>query len=167
MSAGAYGSAFKENERRSEMAFRFQVIPRVEKNFRKERLFYVPPDPKAFEIHIETGGQRKPFLLGYTKNLLEEVRELFTPKRKDKIFAELREMLSDPDARCHLCFYFFTPPSDYKKPMEMATAKWLKWRKDSCEFPYTIDDEDLDILGVNRPFDVEFEGSTADEELYK
>jgi hypothetical protein len=148
------------------MAFTFQIAPRVEKNFRKERLFYIPPDPKAFEIHIEVGGQKEPFILGYTNNLLEEVRELFTPKRNDKAYAALREKLSQPDAKCHLCFYFINPPSDYNKPIEMATAKWLKWRKENKQFPYSIDDEDLELLGADRPFEVEFQGSTADEELY-
>jgi hypothetical protein len=149
------------------MAFKFSVTPRIEKNFRKERLFYVPPDPKAYELHIEVGGQKQPYILGYTTNLLEEVREIFTPKRKDKAFAELREKLNDPDVKCHLCFYFITPPSDYKKPLEMAIAKWLKWRKENREFAHAIDEDMLDVLGANRPFDVEFEGATSDDELYK
>ena len=139
------------------MAFEFQVTPRIEKNFRKERLFYIPPDPKAYEIHIEVGGKKEPFLLGYTNNLLEEVREIFTPKKRIKALEELREKLNDPEAKCHLCFYFISPPS----------AKWMKWRKDNREFPHVIDDEDLDILGANRPFEIEFEGTTADDELYK
>lgn len=149
------------------MAFTFNVAPRIEKNFRKERLFYIPPDAKAFEIHVEVSGVKEPFLLGYTTNLLEEVREIFQPKTRNKAIQDLKEILEQPDAKCHLCFYFINPPSEYSKPLEMATAKWLKWRKDNRQFKHAIDDEDLDILGVNRPFEVEFQGTTADEELYK
>ncbi len=149
------------------MAFTFTVSPRIEKNFRKERLFYVPPDAKAYEIHVEVGGEKQPFILGYTTNLLEEVREIFVPKRKNKVFDELRELLNAPETKCHLCFYFINPPADYRKPPEMAIAKWLKWRKENKEFKHPIDDEDIDLLGGNRPFEVEFQGTTADEELYK
>ena len=148
------------------MAFMFTVAPRVEKNFRKERLFYVPPDAKAYEIHIEVGGKKEPFLLGYTSNLLEELREIFQPKKRNKAMEDLRKVLENPEAKCHLCFYFINPPPDYRKPPQMAIAKWLRWRKDNREFKHAIDDEDLDILGSNRPFEVEFEGTTADDELY-
>lgn len=149
------------------MSFVVRVVPRIEKDFREKRLFYVPPDPKAYEIHLETGGKKQPFLLGYTNNLLEEVRELFTPRRKDPVFAEIREKMAIPGTKVHLCFYFFTPPSEFRKPIEMAVGKWLKWRKENCEFPYAVDDDYLEALGADRPFDMEFEGDTADVELYK
>ncbi len=149
------------------MGFKFKVTPRIEKDFRKERLFYVPPDPKVFEIHIEQGEKKSRFLLGYTKNLLEEVRELFTPKRNDKIYGELRDYISQPGTKIHLVFYFFNAPPDYRKPPEMAAGKWLNWRKQNSDFVHAIDEDDLDVLGANRPFDIEFEGDTADAELYK
>jgi hypothetical protein len=149
------------------MAFQFTFTPRIEKDFRKERLFYVPPDPKVFEIHIEQAGKKRRFILGYANNLLEEVRELFTPKRNDKVFSELREYLGEQGTKIHLVFYFFNAPSDYRKPVEMAAGKWLKWRRDSSDFVHAVDDDDLDVLGANRPFEIEFEGDTADVELYK
>ena len=147
------------------MGYQIQFTGRAEKNFRKERLFYIPPDPKAFELHLEVGGKRTPFYLGYTNNLLEEVRELFEPRRNDQVFEELRKELENEEAKCHLCFYFFTAPSDYQKPIEMATAKWLKWRRDSTQFKHSIDEDYLEVLGADRPFDIEFSGQTADDLL--
>ena len=149
------------------MTFIVQVVPRIEKDFKEKRLFYVTPDPKVYEIHLETSGVKKPFMLGYANNLLEEVREIFTPKRNDPAFVELREKLKTPDTKVHLCFYFFTPTSDFRKPIEMLAGKWLKWRKENCEFPHAIDDDYLEALGASRSLDVEFEGDTADVELYK
>ncbi len=149
------------------MKFVIKVEPRIEKDFKEKRLFYVTPDPKAFEFHVEKDGVKEPFMLGYAGNLLEEVRELYTPKRNDAAYAELREKMAEPNTKIYLVFYFFTPPSEYRKPVEMVIGKWLKWRKENSNFPHTVDDDYLEALGADRPFEVEFDGDTADVELYK